>query len=125
MFSIGWSTFHIVTIVRIHHSFSLSIRHETHYYVSLRNYATVDIVLAYYLAHIFLYAVSDVYLHCYLCRRLHIQASLCHIAIVCAPFESSMEMCVANNGAIVFPGCVACYVTKPTWIELKRTYGLI
>ena len=65
------------------------------------------------------------YLHCYLCRRLHIQASLCRIAIVCAPFESSMEMCVANNGAIMFPGCVACYVTKPTWIELKCTYGLI
>jgi len=36
-------------------------------------------------------------------------------------------MCVSwtNNGVIVFPGCVACYVTKPTWIELKRTYGLI
>jgi len=26
---------------------------------------------------------------------------------------------------IMFPGCVACYVTKPTWSELKRTYGLI
>jgi len=30
----------------------------------------------------------------------------------------------AKNGVILFPGCVARYVTKLTWIELKRTYGL-
>jgi len=46
---------------------------HVHYYVSLHNYATVARVLAHYLTHIFLYTN---HLHCYLCRRLHVQAIL-------------------------------------------------